>query len=59
MNLFVIATGNPGKIMDFADSLGTENKAFKTLKEIGFSDEIVEGTLEGGDVPGNQQDGDL
>lgn len=42
MNLFVIATGNPGKIRDFAHILGTENKEFKTLKDIGFTDDIVE-----------------
>lgn len=41
-SLFVIATGNPGKIKDFAHILGTENKEFKTLKDIGFTDDIVE-----------------
>ena len=41
-HLFVIATGNPGKIKDFAHILGTENKEFKTLKDIGFTDDIVE-----------------
>ena len=41
-HLFVIATGNPGKIRDFAHILGTENKDFKTLKDIGFTDDIVE-----------------
>ena len=41
-HLFVIATGNPGKIRDFAHILGTENKEFKTLKDIGFTDDIVE-----------------
>lgn len=41
-NLFVIATGNPGKIKDFAHILGTDNKEFKTLKDIGFYDDIVE-----------------
>lgn len=40
--LFVIATGNPGKIRDFAHILGTENNEFKTLKDIGFDDDIVE-----------------
>ena len=40
--LFVIATGNPGKIRDFAHILGTENNDFKTLKDIGFTDDIVE-----------------
>lgn len=40
--LFVIATGNPGKIRDFAHILGTENNEFKTLKDIGFEDDIVE-----------------
>jgi len=42
MNLFVIATGNAGKIRDFAHILGTDNKEFKTLKDIGFTDDIVE-----------------
>ena len=41
-HLFVIATGNPGKIRDFAHILGTENQDFKTLKDIGFTDDIVE-----------------
>ena len=41
-HLFVIATGNPGKIRDFAHILGTENKEFKTLKDIGFEGDIVE-----------------
>ena len=41
-HLFVVATGNPGKIRDFAHILGTENKEFKTLKDIGFTDDIVE-----------------
>lgn len=40
--LFVIATGSAGKIRDFAHILGTENKEFKTLKDIGFDGDIVE-----------------
>ncbi|WP_298771200.1 RdgB/HAM1 family non-canonical purine NTP pyrophosphatase [uncultured Fibrobacter sp.] len=40
--LFIIATGNPGKIRDFAHILGTENNEFKTLKDIGFEEDIVE-----------------
>ena len=41
-NLIVIATGSAGKIRDFAHILGTENKEFKTLKDIGFDGEIIE-----------------
>ena len=41
-HLFVVATGNPGKIKDFAHILGTENKEFKTLKDIDFTDDIIE-----------------
>ena len=40
--LFVIATGNAGKIRDFAFILGTERNEFKTLKDIGFDGEIIE-----------------
>ena len=40
--LFVIATGNPGKIRDFAFILGTEHNEFKTLKDIGFDGDIDE-----------------
>ena len=40
--LFVIATGNPGKIRDFAFILGTEKNEFKTLKDIGFDGDIDE-----------------
>ena len=40
--LFVIATGSSGKIRDFAHILGTEDIEFKTLKDIGFNEEIVE-----------------
>lgn len=40
--LFVIATGSAGKIRDFAHILGTENNEFKTLKDIGFDEEIIE-----------------
>ena len=40
--LFVIATGNAGKIRDFAFILGTEQNDFKTLREIGFEEDILE-----------------
>lgn len=41
-HLFVIATGSAGKIRDFAHILGTEHYEFKTLKDIGFDEDIVE-----------------
>lgn len=41
-NLFVIATASAGKIRDFAHILGTDRYEFKTLKDIGFDEEIVE-----------------
>ena len=41
-NLFVIATASVGKIRDFAHILGTDHYEFKTLKDIGFDEEIVE-----------------
>ena len=41
-NLFVIATASAGKIRDFAHILGTDHYEFKTLKDIGFDEEIVE-----------------
>lgn len=41
-HLFVIATGSAGKIRDFAHILGTDHYEFKTLKDIGFDEEIVE-----------------
>jgi XTP/dITP diphosphohydrolase len=40
--LFVIATGSAGKIRDFAHILGTDHYEFKTLKDIGFDEDIVE-----------------
>lgn len=40
--LFIIATGNPGKVRDFSAILGTESNDFKTLGEIGFDRDIVE-----------------
>lgn len=40
--LFVIATASAGKIRDFAHILGTDHYEFKTLKDIGFDEEIVE-----------------
>lgn len=40
--LLVIATGNPGKIRDFEGILGSEKYEYKTLKDIGFTDDIVE-----------------
>lgn len=40
--LLVIATGNPGKIRDFAGILGSEKYEYKTLKDVGFTDDIVE-----------------
>jgi len=41
-HLFVIATGSAGKIRDFAHILGTDHYEFKTLKDIGFDEEIIE-----------------
>ncbi len=41
-HLFVIATGNAGKIRDFSYILGTERNDFKTLSDIGFDGDIVE-----------------
>ena len=41
-HLFVIATGSAGKIRDFAHILGTDHYEFKTLKDIGFDEDIVE-----------------
>lgn len=38
----VIATGNAGKVKEFLKILGDEHFEFKTLKDIGFTDEIVE-----------------
>ena len=40
--LFVIATGSAGKIRDFAHILGTDHYEFKTLKDIGFDEDIIE-----------------
>ena len=41
-HLFVIATASAGKIRDFAHILGTDHYEFKTLKDIGFDEEIIE-----------------
>lgn len=41
-HLFVIATASAGKIKDFAHILGTDSYEFKTLKEIGFDEDIIE-----------------
>ena len=41
-HLFVIATASAGKIRDFAHILGTDHYEFKTLKDIGFNEEIIE-----------------
>ena len=41
-HLFVIATGSAGKIRDFAHILGTDHYEFKTLKDIGFDEDIIE-----------------
>ena len=41
-HLFVIATGSAGKIREFAHILGTEHYEFKTLKDIGFDEDIIE-----------------
>lgn len=38
----VIATGNPGKLKEFQNIMGTEKFEFKTLKDIGFLEEIIE-----------------
>ena len=40
--LFVIATGSAVKIRDFAHILGTDHYEFKTLKDIGFDEDIIE-----------------
>ncbi len=40
--LLVIATGNAGKIRDFAGILGSERFEYKTLKDIGFEGDIEE-----------------
>lgn len=40
--LLVIATGNAGKIRDFAGILGNERFEYKTLKDIGFEGDIEE-----------------
>ena len=40
--LFIIATGSAGKIRDFAHILGTDHYEFKTLKDIGFDEDIIE-----------------
>ncbi|MEE1067440.1 MAG: non-canonical purine NTP pyrophosphatase, partial [Fibrobacteraceae bacterium] len=40
--LLVIATGNAGKIRDFAGILGNERFDYKTLKDIGFEGDIEE-----------------
>lgn len=38
----VIATGNPGKVKEFQHILGSDAFEFKTLKDIGFTEDIVE-----------------
>ncbi|MGL1903890.1 MAG: RdgB/HAM1 family non-canonical purine NTP pyrophosphatase [Fibrobacterales bacterium] len=38
----VIATGNQGKLKEFYAILGSDNFEFKSLKDIGFTDEIIE-----------------
>ncbi|MGL1936562.1 MAG: RdgB/HAM1 family non-canonical purine NTP pyrophosphatase [Fibrobacterales bacterium] len=38
----VIATGNQGKLKEFYAILGSDNFEFKSLKDIGFFDEIIE-----------------
>lgn len=38
----VIATGNPGKVQEFQNILGTEHFVFKTLRDIHFHQEIQE-----------------
>jgi len=38
----VIATGNAGKVKEFQKILGDAQFEFKTLKDIGFTTEIVE-----------------
>lgn len=40
--LLVIATGNAGKIRDFAGILGNERFEYKTLKDVGFEGDIEE-----------------
>lgn len=40
--VLVIATGNPGKLKEFVHILGTDSFEFKTLQDIGFTDEIIE-----------------
>jgi XTP/dITP diphosphohydrolase len=38
----IIATANPGKLKDFIHILGDKDYEFLTLKDIGFTDEIIE-----------------
>lgn len=40
--ILVIATGNAGKLKEFQHILGTERYEFKTLRDVGFTAEIVE-----------------
>ncbi len=40
--LVVIATGNAGKIKEFANGMGTEHYDFRVLHEVGFKEEIIE-----------------
>jgi XTP/dITP diphosphohydrolase len=40
--IVVIATGNQGKLKEFYSILGSEHFEFKSLHDIGFTDEIIE-----------------
>ena len=40
--LVVIATGNAGKIKEFAHGMGTDLYDFRILQEVGFNEEIIE-----------------
>ncbi len=40
--LVVIATGNPGKVREFAKAFNLENFEFKTQRDVGFSENVDE-----------------
>jgi XTP/dITP diphosphohydrolase len=42
MKKLIIATANPGKIDEFRNILGSDEFDFYTMKQVGFTDEIIE-----------------
>lgn len=48
--LVIVATANQGKLAEFIEILGEKRFRFSSLKEIGFTDEIIE---DGGDFRAN------